>query len=77
MSWPKMSVSGLVQVAILVPVPVLAVQKLKKDFLVENHKIEKNLFMNPSFIYSVLSYLKMSHHPNFCSSVTGRKNGFS
>ena len=27
MSWPKMSVSGLVQVAILVPVPVLAVQK--------------------------------------------------
>ena len=31
MSWPKMSVSGLVQVAILVPVPVLAVQKLKKE----------------------------------------------
>ena len=59
MSWPKMSVSGLVQVAILVPVPVLAVQKLKKKkvCLVENHKIgifqvvTKNLFMNPSFIY--------------------------
>ena len=61
MSWPKMSVIGLVQVAILVPVPVLAVQKfkkkIKKDFLVENHKIDifqmvtKNLFMNPSFIY--------------------------
>ena len=31
MSWPKMSVSGLVQVAILVPVPVLAVQKFKKN----------------------------------------------
>ena len=30
MSWPKMSVSGLIQAPILVPAPVLAVQKLKK-----------------------------------------------
>ena len=34
MSWPKMSVSGLVQVAILVPVPVCTKikKKKKKDF---------------------------------------------
>ena len=77
MSWPKISVSGLEQVAILVPVPVLAVHNFKKIyiyiFLVENHKIDifqmvtKKSFHEPNF--HLLSYLKMSHHPNFCSSL--------
>ena len=75
MSWPKMSASGLVQCTggYLGTGSSLSCTK-KNIFLVENHKInifqiiiDKKYFHEP--IFHLLSYLKMSHHPNFCSSL--------
>ena len=69
MFWPKMSVSGLVQCTggYLGTGSSLGCTK-KYIFLVENHKINIFQILTKKYFH-LLSYLKMSHHPNFCSSL--------